>query len=334
LDGISLCKKLKAAPNLLPTKVILLTAKADDRTKITALEAGADDFLTKPFSTVELKTRLANLLLTSQLERELQNQNQVLEGTLKQLQATEAQLIQSERLSALGNLSAGIMHEINNPINFMVTAVHYLRSCVGKADPDVLEAIADIEGGLTRVKDIIADLKGFAYGGNSSVKKECDPHKLLRTAKRLLAQDLRDNVKMEEVINPDVQVWANENQLVQLLVNLVQNALHATDKNPAQNKPRIIKITMGPQDANYAISVRDNGVGIPKENVGKLFDPFFTTKAPGEGMGLGLSISHTIVKQHQGEISVQSEVGAFTEFTIRLPLARIGDETLAFESVH
>jgi signal transduction histidine kinase len=320
LDGISLCRKLKASPTLLPAKIVLLTARADDRTKLKALEAGADDFLTKPFSMVELKTRLANLLLTAQLERELQNQNQVLESTLKQLQAAEAQLIQTERLSALGNLSAGIMHEINNPVNFMVTAVHFLRSAIPADASDAKEAIDDIEGGLKRVRDIIADLRGFAYGGTSTAMGECDPQKIVRTAKRLLAQEIKKDIQLEEIIAENTQIYGNENQLVQLLVNLLQNALHATADNASTSKTRDLRIRMEPQKNRFIMAVRDNGMGIPKENLPKLFDPFFTTKKVGEGMGLGLSISHTIVKQHHGEISVKSELGKFTEFTVQLPL--------------
>lgn len=319
MDGIALCRKLKASPTLLPTRIVLLTARADDRTKLNALDAGADDFLTKPFSTVELKTRLANLLLTAQLERELQTQNQVLESTLKQLRAAEGQLIQTERLSALGNLSAGIMHEINNPINFMITAIHFLKSSLGASSPDAKETIGDIETGLKRIRDIIADLKSFAYGGTGTAKGECDGEKILRTARRLLAHEIRDDVRFEEILGKESKFFGNENQLVQLLVNLIQNALHATASN-SKEKTRHLKVRLKPEGARFVMSVWDNGVGIPEGNISKVFDPFFTTKPVGEGMGLGLSISHTIVRQHRGEISVNSRVGEFTEFTVRLPL--------------
>lgn len=319
-DGITLCRKLKSSPSLLPTKIILLTARADDRTKISALEAGADDFLTKPFSVVELKTRLANLLLTSQLERELQNQNQTLESTLRQLRAAETQLVQNARLSALGSLSAGIMHEINNPVNFLLTAAHYLKGSLPADAADAQSTVQDIQGGLERIRDIIADLRGFAYGGATSAKQECDPEKVFRTTKRLLASEIKDDVVLEEKIDRSVPLFASENQLVQLLVNILQNSLQATAKNAAQNKKRIIRVRLEPEAKYFVLSVWDNGVGIKKEDQEKIFDPFFTTKDVGEGLGLGLSISHTIVKQHSGEISVKSEVGQFTEFTIRLPL--------------
>jgi C4-dicarboxylate-specific signal transduction histidine kinase len=268
---------------------------------------------------VELKTRLANLLLTAQLERELHAQNQVLESTLKQLRAAEAQLIQTERLSALGTLSAGIMHEINNPINFMLTAVHFLKSSVPDASSDAKDTINDIEGGLKRIRDIIADLKGFAYGGANTAKTECDPQKIVRTARRLLAHEIREDVQIEETVSPEAKLYGNENQLVQLLVNLIQNALQATVDNASKNKPCQIQIRAQPDATHFLFAIRDNGTGIAKENLSKVFDPFFTTKPVGEGMGLGLSISHTIVNQHQGEITVRSELGEFTEFTVRLP---------------
>jgi len=319
LDGITLCRKLKASPTLQPSRIVILTARAEDRTKLNALEAGADDFLIKPFSTVELKTRLANLLLTAQLERELHAQNQVLESTLKQLRAAEAQLIQTERLSALGTLSAGIMHEINNPIIFMITAVHFLKSTVAGASSDAQDTINDIEGGLKRIRDIIADLKSFAYGGTNTARTECDPQKIVRTARRILAHEIREDVQIEEIVSAEARLFGNENQLVQLLVNLIQNALQATAGNPSENKPRQIQIRAQPDARHFVLAVRDNGTGIAQENLSKVFDPFFTTKPVGEGMGLGLSISHTIVNQHQGEISVKSEPGEFTEFIIRLP---------------
>jgi signal transduction histidine kinase len=319
VDGITLCSRIKSSPSILPSRIILLTARADDRTKLAALEAGADDFVTKPFSMVELKTRLANLLLTSQLERELQNQNQTLEQTLNQLRAAESQLIQTERLSALGNLSAGIMHEINNPVNFMLTATHFLKTQTRGTSDEITETVNDIEGGLRRIRDIIADLKGFAYGSTSNSKIECDPDKILRTSKRLLAQDLNSDLGLEESVEPGTRPNGNENQLVQLIVNLLQNAIHATLSNRSRGTPRKVSIRMGTHQGRYEISVRDNGPGIPKDIQNKVFDPFFTTKPVNEGTGLGLSICHTIVRGHQGRIFATSNPGEGTEFVVQLP---------------
>ena len=325
LDGISVCRRIKASPNLLPSKIILLTARANEEAKISALKAGADDFITKPFSSIELKTRLANLLLNSQLERELQNQNITLQNTLDKLKETEAQLVQSERLSALGNLSAGIMHEINNPVNFMLTAVHVLRNSVNDPDEDTLETIKDIEDGLKRIADIIKDLRGFAYDDGKCLKEECMPTQIVQPVKRMLAHDLKNDIQLEEDIDQDSPVLCNRNQIIQLMLNLVQNAIQAGEENSGKGKERQVKIQMKPNVGFYNITIRDNGSGIKKENVTKIFDPFFTTKDQGRGMGLGLSICHTIVKNHQGRISVDSEQDSFTEFKIELPSTLASD---------
>ena len=325
LDGISLCRRVKASASLLPTKVILLTAHATDEVKISALKAGADEFITKPFSSIELKTRLANLLLNSQLERELQNQNMTLQNTLKKLKETEAQLVQTERLSALGNLSAGIMHEINNPVNYMLTAVHVLQHSIDEPNEDTLETIGDIKDGLQRISNIIKDLKGFAYDGGKCVKEECMANDIVQPVKRLLAHELKNDITLEEDVDPNVPIICNRNQMIQLMLNLIQNAIQASEENVSKGKERVVKIVMKPAGNSYVVKVRDNGPGIPKDDRAKVFDPFFTTKEVGTGMGLGLSICHTIVKSHEGKISVQSKIGKFTEFKIELPLNAVVD---------
>ncbi|NKB24851.1 MAG: response regulator [Kiritimatiellae bacterium] len=325
MDGITLCRKLKSNPELLPSKIILLTARADDQTKISALQAGVDDFLTKPFSTIELKTRLGNLLVNARLEKELKTQNMELENTLEQLRHTETQLIQSERLSGLGSLSAGIMHEINNPINFMVTATHYLKGSLQNSSEEIVDTVIDIEDGLKRVRDIIADLKSFAYGNPTEKQSECDPEQIWRTTKRLLSHEI-NKVTLEEQIDAETSIMRNENQLVQLMTNLLQNAIQATQQSDSKEERRI-QIHMYPQNGHYLTSIRDNGTGIEKDVQPKIFNPFFTTKQVGQGMGRGLSISHTIVKSHNGEISVESEPGKFTEFKIKIPLKEREKET-------
>lgn len=208
MNGITLCQRLKARPAPLATKIILLTARADDTTKLAALQAGADDFMTKPFSTIELKTRLANILLNARLEKELQLQNTKLEETLTQLQNTEAQLIQSQKMSGLGSLTAGIMHEINNPVNFMITAVHYLKGILENPAEETVDTIKDIEDGLNRIRDIIKDLKGFAYESSPEDLKPCDPEKIWRTTKRLLAHEMNGAEIEEHIDNSEHYLWA------------------------------------------------------------------------------------------------------------------------------
>ncbi len=325
IDGITLCRKIKNNPHILPTKIILLTAKVDDQTKLDALNAQVDDFITKPFSIVELKIRLKNMMLASQLERQLHLTVISLNQTLVELREKENQLLQSGRLSALGSMAAGIMHEINNPLNYNLMAVSYLLRKLKDADPDIVESITDIESGLRRIQNIIKDLKGFAYGGENTAKEEITPGDMFNVMQKLLSEQLTTEVQLQLDIDDHSVLYGNKNQLIQLLVNLVQNAVQATAENPAAGKSRMIRITMKPTPTHYLLAVWDNGKGISAGTRAKIFDPFFTTKSQGQGMGLGLSISHTIVKNHSGEIEVKSVEGVDTEFIVKLPLTYQSD---------
>jgi signal transduction histidine kinase len=288
-DGVTLCRQLRSHPEFETTRILLMTGRTRDAIRLEALEAGANDFLSKPFSIVELRTRLNSMLRSSQLERELAARN-------RELLEAQSQLIARERLSALGSLSAGLMHEINNPIHYMVTGLAILETCC-----DDHETLADIRDGLRRVQEIIGAVRNFAYQGDTS-KTACQPNELFATVRRLLATDLSE-VELAESAD-DQAVRANENQLVQVLVNLLQNAMHATRNNPDDRPARIaISAKKG------VISVQDNGAGIPKEIMPRIFDPFFTSKKQGEGTGLGLSIAYNIIQKSGGELRVRSEPG-------------------------
>ena len=126
-NGLEVCRELRERTSTRSIPILLLTARADEETKLAALSAGANDFITKPFSMTELSVRLKNLFDTHTLQQELARQNQVLEATIEQLKETEVQLVHSEKLASLGRMSAGIIHEINNPLNFAKTALYVLR---------------------------------------------------------------------------------------------------------------------------------------------------------------------------------------------------------------
>ncbi|HUU42085.1 MAG TPA: ATP-binding protein [Desulfatiglandales bacterium] len=137
IDGLNICKAIKEDRATRNIKVVVLTARVDEQAKISALERGADDFVTKPFSTTEIKVRLANLLRAAELEDDLRKRNVELENALKRLKDTEGQLIQSEKMNALGNLAAGLIHEINNPLNFTLPALHVARDEIGDSNPEI-----------------------------------------------------------------------------------------------------------------------------------------------------------------------------------------------------
>ena len=152
MNGLEVCRELKSHDRTKDIKVVLLTAKADEKSKIDALERGADDFLTKPFSSVEIRTRLANLLQTSQLQRDLRHRNDELTQTLKQLRDTEAQLVQSEKMNALGSLAAGLLHEINNPLNYTLTAMQLALESAPRDDEDLMDTLNDIDEAHSRYR--------------------------------------------------------------------------------------------------------------------------------------------------------------------------------------
>jgi signal transduction histidine kinase len=323
-DGLAVCRQLRQGQATKTLPILLITARADEETKLAALEAGASDFLTKPFSVTELRVRLRNLVLGSQLQRQLARQNQVLESTLNQLKETETQLISVEKMAALGRLSAGLLHEVGNPLNFLKTCLHILKSRIPdlpeKQRTTFTEVLTDIEDGLTRVQGIVGDLRTFAHP-DPAQRDGVSVENLINVSLRFLRQELKDDVvRLDLNLTPGHAIFANRNQMVQVLLNLLQNAIYAVKKK--QYPPGVtptIRIESGTRNGADYILVRDNGPGIRPEHMDKLFEPFFTTKEVGEGVGLGLSICYRIIQQHGGRISVDSRVGEYCQFTIELP---------------
>ncbi len=162
-DGLTVCQELRADEDNNELKIVLLTARVDEQSKIDALQAGADDFLTKPFSSIEVMTRIENLLRSVKLQADLRARNDDLLAAMEKLKSTEIMLIQSEKMNAIGSLSAGLMHEINNPLNYTLAAVSFAKQFRSQLNPEMQEVIADIEEGMTRVSDVVTNLKTFAY---------------------------------------------------------------------------------------------------------------------------------------------------------------------------
>ena len=142
---------------------------------------------------------------------------------------------------------------------------------------------------------------------------------MVNSALRLLSNEWQTKVKIEKEIPETQTIWANRNQIIQVLVNLLQNALHTFEKKHCSETGATIWLRGIEENGESLVIVRDNGEGIAAENLQKIFDPFFTTKDVCEGMGLGLSICYRIINQHRGRIQVQSERGAYSEFTLHFP---------------
>ena len=259
-----------------------------------------------------------------QNRRALAAQNQVLEDTLVQLKETELQLVQTEKIVSLGRLSAGIIHEINNPLNFATTGLYVLKKQGGVLARDkpeeFTEVVQDISEGIERVKNIVSDLRTFTHpdAGQRDVIKVTE---VVNASLRFLSNEWKDKVQVELAVPETLTIRANKNKLTQVFVNLLQNALDALKKKPPGDGPPAIRITGQIKDGRVVLAVRDNGEGIEPHNMSKIFDPFFTTRDVGQGMGMGLSICYRIIQEHEGTITVASERGKFCEFTVELPSA-------------
>ncbi len=331
IDGLEVCRRLKTAEETRGIRIVLLTARADETSKLTALDHGADDFLTKPFSGVEVQTRLRNLLRATTLERDLQERNVELKSTLTDLRETQHRLINSEKLNALGKLSAGLLHEINNPLNYTLTALDLARTDPAvESDPELQDTLGDIDEGMQRIKGIVTELRAFAYPSKGD-HQPLQLDDLIRSALQLTHHDIHD-VPIHNDVAPGLQVLASRNHVAQVLVNLLTNASKAVRAVRDRRAGDIRLRVEATDDDRVRVIVRDTGNGIPEELQTRVFDPFYTTRDVGEGMGMGLSVCQTIVRNHGGELSVRSEPGEWTEFTFDLALVEAQPETAEQEA--
>lgn len=265
--------------------------------------------------------RLREFVNRCKVERqreELRNRNDELTTTLQRLRDTEAQLTQSEKLASIGRLSAGIVHEINNPLNFVKSAVFLLRKKTKNLPPESVqtmnEVLADIAEGVDRVAAIVSDLRTFAHPED---KGSVPVHlgQAVAKASRLMAKQVADcQATLITEGADDVMVLGDDNHIIQILINLIQNSLDAMADREA---PRVTITIRALGDDKVLMTVRDNGSGIPQEHLERIFDPFFTTKQVGQGMGLGLSLCYRMMQGMGGSIDARSQPGEFTEFSLR-----------------
>jgi signal transduction histidine kinase len=321
-DGLQVCRELREQAATQAVPIILLTARVDEETKLVALSSGANDFLVKPFSTTELKVRVRNLIASHQLQQRLSEQNQLLTETLRQLKEMQSQLVQAEKLTSLGRLSAGIIHEINNPLNFAATGLYALRQRrVHLAEDQRREyedILQDVEEGLGRVRDIVSDLRTFTFP-NAAPTDEVRLSDAVGMAVRFLSHEWNNRVEIRKAVPDSLLIHANHNKVVQVLVNLLQNAIDALSRKTFAEGAPMIQIRGEELAEGIRLSVRDNGPGIEAGTLDKIFDPFYTTKEVGKGLGLGLSICYRIVQEAGGQISVNTEPGQYTEFILLFP---------------
>ena len=290
-----------------------------------------------------------------------QNQLQVLNETLEERVADEVQknrkkdtiLLHQDKLASIGQLAAGVAHEINNPMGFIMSNLGTLKSYAATQQqylsalegalascgdevlrtqlevlrtqldlPFILDDISPLLSesleGAERVKRIVLDLKDFARSDEDSFK-ETDLNHCVQSTANMVRNEIRYVAELELQLNNIPMIVCNPQQINQVIANLLVNAAHAIEEHGR------ITVTTLAEGADVLLTIADTGRGISAEIQSKIFDPFFTTKEVGKGTGLGLSISYDIIRKHGGEITVASEPGAGTTFMIRLPVNGRGD---------
>ncbi len=353
IDGFETCRQLKANPATALIPVIFMTALADAESKIKGLSLGAVDYITKPFEQDEVIARVNIHWRLKQLTDNLEQQ--VTERTCA-LQQAQVQFVQQEKLSALGQLVAGVAHEINNPLSFMVSniapAKEYLAeitellSLYQKHYPEPASDIAikieeidlefviedfshlldSMQVGTERIKDISLSLRNFARS-DVDTATAIDLHETLDSTLLLLKHRLKsrgDRPEIEVIQNygelPPIKCYPGP--MNQVFMNLLANAIDAVEEAWEKDQ-RCLTITVSTEVLRESAIVRiaDNGLGMTDEIQKHLFEPLFTTKAVGKGTGLGLSIAQQIVTdKHGGQLFCKSLAGKGTEFAIELPI--------------
>jgi PAS domain S-box-containing protein len=247
----------------------------------------------------------------------------------------EQQGIQNDRLASMGALAAGIAHEINNPTAYVLSNLSFLQGWLGELEQELSgppgartprveemltearEVVAECLDGCSRIRDIVRDMRCFSHTPDENVTP-VDIHASLDVVLRMAHGELKHTARLEKDYAPELPVvLGSEGRLSQVFLNLVINAVHAmrTEK-PSEH---VLRVRTRLEGERVRIDISDTGHGIPPDVLSRIFDPFFTTKPTGVGTGLGLSISHSIVQKMGGEITVESEPGRGTTFTLRLP---------------
>jgi signal transduction histidine kinase len=299
MDSLQFREAQKKDPALSRIPVIALSAD------VTAV-IDADAHLKKPFDPEMLVATVGDLLLARE-HRELQ-----------------ARIAQTDRLTSLGTLAAGVAHEINNPLAYVLLDVDFARAELAQLLGDsgdarareVALALDRVSEGAVRIRDIVRGLKTFSRP-ESEVLAPLQVGRVLDGTLAMIENEIRHGARLVKEIEPVSDVVANEGRLGQVFLNLLLNALQALPEGRAEQNE--IRVVVRAAADRVVVEVRDNGAGIPASVQGRIFDPFFTTKPVGAGTGLGLSICHGIVTSFGGTLSVESEPGHGTVFRVELP---------------
>jgi signal transduction histidine kinase len=284
-------------------------------------------------------------LHTEQMERidHLSRLNNEMHVMNAQLQSTQKQLLQSEKMASIGQLAAGVAHEINNPVGYVYSNLSTLQGYVGELldvvrhlrgrgegpepkcdieflEEDIPQLVAETREGLDRVKKIVQDLKDFSRIDKSDCWEEANLVKGLESTLNIVQNEIKYKATVTKELTPLPDVQCLPTQLNQVFMNLLVNAAQAIEHKGT------ITLRSGFDDTTVWVEVADDGCGMPADVQARIFEPFYTTKPVGKGTGLGLSVSYSIVQKHNGKIELRSAPGQGTSFRVLLPRTREGQE--------
>ncbi|MBP7551913.1 MAG: response regulator [Spirochaetes bacterium] len=337
MDGYEVCKAIKKEKDIKDIPIIFLSALSESFNKIQAFKAGGVDYITKPFEVEEVEIRIINHI-------RLREKSLKLQLALEELKIKEEQLIQTEKMAALGVLTSGLAHEINNPINFISNSILALKERtdklismsemfasideniekVRKTTQDVPEIFNNITTGIDHITNIVKSLRIYSRVDKDQLVSSAISE-LIDTSLLILYHRYKERILIEKNYNPIPKTLCHPAKMSQVFLNILSNAIDGIEdanlKSDEQIDRKIVITTSYDEKANtVTINFQDNGIGIKEDIKNKIFDPFFTTKEVNKGSGLGLAICSSIIKEHKGSISVESDGKSGTSFKVILPI--------------
>jgi two-component system NtrC family sensor kinase len=336
MDGYEVAHHARKNPSTRDVPIIFLTAANNSEGMVLrGYGSGAVDFLFKPLNPSVLRGKVRVFLelhaahqKVADAKAVLERRNAELKAAYSELQTTHAQLVQSAKMASLGELVAGVAHEINNPLAFVLSHLDTVRRSLGALEPELPAGLSEsgaqlwqrandrlreVAPGLERIRELVVKLRTFSRLDEGELK-HVNVQDCVESVLTIMGHRLKESVRVETQFGPPEDLDCYASLLNQAIMNLVSNAIDAMDGAGT------LRISTGLEGSQYCIAVTDTGPGIPAELRERVLEPFFTTKGVGQGTGLGLSITYSIVRKHGGALELLDAEGGGTRAVIRIPL--------------